>query len=675
MTLHFIRPEWFLALLPLALLLLGLWRSHGQGSAWNRYIAPHLARVLVTEGSQAQQHRLWWLASSWFIAVLALSGPAVTKQTLPVFATEQGRVVIMDMSLSMYATDLAPNRLTQAKFRATDLLRGLKEGETGLIAYAGDAFTISPLTRDNATLLNLLPTLTPDIMPVRGSNLAAALSQASQLLAQGGHLRGDIILLTDGLSQEQFSQANKVLDGSQYRLAVLALGSAQGAPIRLPDGQLLRDNANEVVIAATDYDLLQRLAQANRGALFQITSDGQDLQHLNTWLATEGDAKATELSGESWQDLGPFLALLLLLPLLLSFRHGLVAAVLLVLLTPPTPAQAGVWEDLWHNRDQQGMQAFEAGNYADAAARFEDPSWQGSAQYKAGNFQQALKHFEQDASARGLYNQGNALMQLKQPEQAIKRYQQALAKQPDFPEAEQNLALAQQAKQQDKNQNKDKGKDKNKDKNKDKDKDKDNKQDSQGNQDNKDAGQSDKEQAGQGQDQGQDQDSENQRQQQASEQAGAQQDDEPETAAQSADKQQEQQASGDPQGRSQHEDKPNQQDQGASGQAGESASPNNEAQMQAQAGSAAGDERAKAAAEAQQQAAQSGQAQSAEAGEPGEQASIAASQMTDEPLPADMERALRGVIEDPQVLLRNKMQLEYQKRRQSGNLPGDNEQW
>ncbi|NMH66036.1 vWA domain-containing protein [Shewanella salipaludis] len=672
MTLHFIRPEWFLALLPLTLLLLGLWRSHGQGSAWNRYIAPHLARVLVTEGSQARQHRLWWLASSWFIAVLALSGPAVTKQTLPVFATEQGRVVIMDMSLSMYATDLAPNRLTQAKFRATDLLRGLKEGETGLIAYAGDAFTISPLTRDSATLLNLLPTLTPDIMPVRGSNLAAALSQASQLLAQGGHLRGDIILLTDGLSQAQFSQANKALDGSQYRLAVLALGSAQGAPIRLPDGQLLRDNANEVVIATTDYGLLQRLAQANRGALFQVTSDGQDLQHLNAWLATEGDAKATELRGENWQDLGPFLALLLLLPLLLSFRHGLVAAVLLVLLTPPTPAQAGVWEDLWHNRDQQGMQAFEAGNYADAAARFEDPSWQGSAQYKAGNFQQALQHFEQDASARGLYNQGNALMQLKQPEQAIKRYQQALAKQPDFPEAEQNLALAQQLaqqakQQQDKNQNKDKGKNKNKNKDKDKDKDKDAKQDSQGNQDNKDAGQSDKEQAAQ------DQDPENQRQQQASEQAGSQQDDEPEKAAQSADKQQEQQANGDAQGGSQHEDKPNQQDQGASGQAGESASPNNEAKMQAQAGSAAGDEQAKT--EAQQQAAQSGQAQSAEAGEPGEQASIAASQMTDEPLPADMERALRGVIEDPQVLLRNKMQLEYQKRRQSGNLPGDNEQW
>ncbi|HAY94913.1 VWA domain-containing protein, partial [Shewanella sp.] len=327
MSLHFIRPEWLLALVPLALALLSLWRQHESHSAWNRYIAPHLAKILVTQGNKKSRRPLHLLALTWLIATLALAGPAVNKQSLPVFAAEQGRVLVMDMSVSMFATDLAPNRLTQAKFRATDLLRNLKEGETGLVAFAGDAFTISPLTRDTGTLLNLLPTLSPEIMPVRGSNLAAGLTQAKTLLAQGGHIRGDIILMTDGITTAQFDEANSALNGTQYRLAVVTFGTSQGAPIRLPDGQLQRDSSNEVVVASTDFALLQKLAANNKGVLIQNRTDGNDLAQLQQWLSDAGDAKATDLDGETWQDLGPYLALLLLLPALFSFRQGIVASV------------------------------------------------------------------------------------------------------------------------------------------------------------------------------------------------------------------------------------------------------------------------------------------------------------------------------------------------------------
>ena len=88
----------------------------------------------------------------------------------------------MDMSYSMYATDIAPNRLTQARFKALDLLQLFKEGETGLIAYAGDAFTVSPLTTDVTTLENLIPSLSPEIMPSKGSNVLAGIDQAVSLL-------------------------------------------------------------------------------------------------------------------------------------------------------------------------------------------------------------------------------------------------------------------------------------------------------------------------------------------------------------------------------------------------------------------------------------------------------------------------------------------------------------
>lgn len=690
MSLHFIRPEWLLALLPLTIILWALWRQHQSNSAWNRYIAPHLAKVLVTEGTQKSRRPLHILAFTWMIATLALAGPALNKQTLPVFAAEQGRVLVMDMSVSMFATDLAPNRLTQTKFRATDLLRGLKEGETGLIAFAGDAFTISPLTRDTGTLLNLLPTLSPEIMPVLGSNLAAALTQAKNLLAQGGHLRGDIIVMTDGITPRQFDEANSALAGSQYRLAIMGFGSPQGAPIRLPDGQLQRDSSNEVVVAKTDFGLLQKLADNHNGIMIPNRADGQDLVQLQHWLSDSGDAKATDLDGETWQDLGPYLALLLIIPALLSFRQGMLANWLLMGLAglllgaAPQNVHASVWDSLWHTKDQQAMQAYQAEDYANAAQKFETPQWQGAAQYKAGEYEQALKNFEQDSSANGLYNQGNALMQLGKPDKAKERYQAALDKQPDFPQAKANLELAEKLlNQQQSQQNAD-----NQDKQ------------SQGDQNQQGQNQNDQQQ-GQNQQQGQQgdqQSSQNDQAQQQSQEQQSQQQNHPDQADDKPAQEQEasseqnnpqqgeqdkQQASDDKakqdqqdelQEQQQAEQQANQQNRADNNAEDKEDQASNEAKMQAKVE----DDKSKTEQEQQQAvASKADKEKQSQADKNPDTAieSVEAPPSNSEPLPAEMQRALRGVSEDPQVLLRNKMQLEYQKRRQNGQISRDNEQW
>lgn len=692
MSLHFIRPEWLLALLPLALILWMLWRQHQTNSAWNRYIAPHLAKILVTEGSQKSRRPLHILAFSWFIATLALAGPALNKQSLPVFAAEQGRVLVMDMSVSMFATDLAPNRLTQAKFRATDLLRSLKEGETGLIAFAGDAFTISPLTRDTGTLLNLLPTLSPEIMPVLGSNLAAALTQAKNLLAQGGHLRGDIIVMTDGITPKQFDEANSVLTGSQYRLAIMEFGSPQGAPIRLPDGQLQRDSSNEVVVAKTDFGLLQKLADNHNGIMIPNRADGEDLVQLQHWLSDSGDAKATDLDGETWQDLGPYLALLLLAPALLSFRQGMLASWMLMgfasllLGALPQKAHANAWDSLWHTQEQQAMQAYQAEDYANAAQKFETPQWQGAAQYKAGEYEKALKTFEQDNSANGLYNQGNALMQMGKPDKAKERYQAALDKQPDFPQAKANLELAEKLLEQQQSQQNANNQDKQ----------------SQGDQNQQGQDQNDQQQE-QNQQQGQqgeqqssqnDQDQEQPQEQQSQQQNNADQADEKPSQDQDTSSEQQDNAEPGAQDKQQDADKaqPDQQeakneqqqaqqeanqqngaDNNAEDNAEEQAS--NEAKMQAKVA----DDKSNTEQEQQQALTQKAdkdkQSQADKDTETAISETLEAPPSNSEPLPAEMQRALRGVSEDPQVLLRNKMQLEYQKRRQNGQISRDNEQW
>ncbi|MCL1091136.1 VWA domain-containing protein [Shewanella profunda] len=667
MSLHFIRPEWLLALLPLALVLLILWRQHENHSAWNRYIAPHLAKVLVSQGSQKSRRPLHLLAFTWLIATLALAGPAVNKQSLPVFAAEQGRVLMMDMSVSMFATDITPNRLTQAKFRATDLLRNLKEGETGLVAFAGDAFTISPLTRDTSTLLNLLPTLSPEIMPVRGSNLTAGLTQAKALLAQGGHIRGDIILMTDGITPSQFAEANSVLGDTQYRLAIIAFGTSQGAPIRLPDGQLQRDSSNEVVVASTDFALLQKLAMNNKGTLIQNRTDGSDLLQLQQWLSETGDAKATDLDGEIWQDLGPYLTILLLLPALFSFRQGIVAGLFtvmggLLLTTATQSAQASVWDDLWETADQQAMQAYQSQDYANAVQKFESPQWRGSAQYKAGEYEQALKTFEQDSSANGLYNQGNALMQLGKPDKAKERYQAALEQQPNFPDAKANLALAEkllEEQQQQQSQNKNDQQDKNQGQQGDQQNSSDQGEQQSGEQPSGDQESQDKQQS----------DQDKSQQNQAGQESDEQQD--KTNAEQRSDQNPDQQKADEP-----DQDKQNGNDQAQNNQnknPEENEPVDNEAKMQAQAKT---DAEQSAEQEKQNVGAKEAPEQNAQDKQDAAMSESAEAPPTNsEPLPPEMQRALRGVNEDPQVLLRNKMQLEYQKRRQNGQISRDNEQW
>ncbi|MBR9727464.1 VWA domain-containing protein [Shewanella intestini] len=692
---HFIRPEWLWALVPAIIFFSLIAKHHKSQSAWDNYIAPHLSKILIGQQQSVTKQPKWVILLCWIIAVLALSGPALQKQPLPVFAKDQGRVIIVDMSLSMYASDLTPNRLSHLRFKATDLVNALKEGDTGLIAYAGDAFVISPLTQDKGTILNLLPTLSPDIMPVRGSNLASALEQAQKLLKQGGHQTGDIIVLSDGLSDEQFNQAAKTL-ADPFRLSVMAIGTEQGSPIKLPNGQFLRDNKNDVVVAKTNMSLFDKLTKQHHGIVVPIQADGSDINTITTWLDTSGKSSKTAFTSETWHDLGPYIALFLLLPLLLNFRYKLLQCVapiplviLLAMSVLPSPAaQANTWDDLWRTGDQQGKQAFEKQQFKDAASKFTSPQWQASAQYKAGNYKQALPLYEQDKSANGLYNQANTLMQLGKYQQAADRYNQALKQQTDFPQAQQNLALAksllaqQKKQQQNKNQSdkKDQGNKSNKG-----DKSKKDPQSQQGQQQSKDG--KGQQQSG---DKKQSQDNQGKSGQQPQNQQKQQQNN---SANNHSDKQQHQGDKQDSQKNQSQSQAPNdkkpanaepqstpKQQQSAATQGEHSPKkPDNEAQMQANsAQQAANKQKATAKDKAQAPAANpkpvNGQ-QAKDNQPPAAASSVSPAEKETQAMPIEMERALRAVSEDPQVLIRNKMQLEYQKRRQNGQLPKDKQQW
>lgn len=422
---HFLRP----ALLGLLLLLLPLFiyvrRTQERQPHWAKILPPHLHKAMLGGDHSKSQSRPWLPYLVMAIMIIALAGPSWDRRQTPLFQLQQGRVLVMDMSASMWATDFTPNRLTHARYKAQDLLAMMDEGELGLVAYAGDAFALAPLSSDRNTIANLLPALNPEIMPVVGSNLPAALQQADKLLQDAGYQQGEIILITDDLLPEHAQNAQKVLQKMPWQLQVLAIGSAEGAPMALPNGEFIRLQDGRLALAKTHYQALADLAQSSGGKMVISQPGDQDLQQLIHTLINPNQVKTEQEQTQAlWLDRGGYL-LVLVLPLLAFSlrRYGILLILLAPLALVNTPSAHA---SPWVTDAQQTYQSFE----------------QGAAAYNAEQYEDALEAFNAISGPLGSYNQANALMQLARYQEAIDRYQSVLAQEPNHPQATTNLEIA-----------------------------------------------------------------------------------------------------------------------------------------------------------------------------------------------------------------------------------------
>jgi Ca-activated chloride channel family protein len=452
MSFHLLRPEWLWALLPAAILAAALWRVRNRSGSWSSVIAPELLPYLIDEGRQQVQRNLVpALLLAWALAAIAAAGPSFKKIPQPVHQKQDALILVLDLSRSMTAGDLSPSRIDRARQKLLDLLERRKEGQTGLIAYAGDAHIVTPLTDDTPTIANLLPALHPDIMPVPGSQPAAAMEQALGLLHSAGIRQGRILLVTDGVSASDSRGVTDVLQGTGMALSVMGIGTATGAPLPLPRGGFLKDSQGAIVMPALEEGDLRALAAASGGRYMRMQIDDSDLDYLlaETALDLPGQTLALDRSADTWEDQG-YLLILLLLPVALAlFRRGWVVCLLPLLALPlPQPAQAGLWEDLWLTRDQQGQRALQQEDSEAAAQLFEDSDWAGTAAYRAGDYEQAAQRFADGDSADAWYNRGNALARSGQLEEAIAAYKESLQRAPERSDAQENLALLEALQQQ-----------------------------------------------------------------------------------------------------------------------------------------------------------------------------------------------------------------------------------
>lgn len=466
----FLRPYWLLALLPAAYLWWRVKQYQTQQSAWKNWIDPVFQPYLLGEQSNKTNPINWailGLGLIWLSAILALSGPSWKSVEIPAQKTHSGSVIVLDLSLSMYADDLEPNRLTRVQFKLTDLLKQNPDLRTGLVAYSGTAHIITPISDDNSTLLNLLPHLNPLIMPSYGSDAIAGFRLANELLTSAQVNQGHIIWITDDLEPHQTEPLKNLLEQNNLSLSILAVGRQSGGAVKIPEYGLLKDPQDRLVQAPLPLADLQKFSQQVGAKIERLQLDNRDLASLKPAYMAQ-NVREDDDTKPMFQalDYGVYLLGLLIGLVALSARRGWLLSVMFIafipglVVSPPSFAETDYltqteskkpeiklsdrWREIYLSGDQRGYQAWLKQNYVAAEREFEDPAWQGSALYRQQKYAQAAEVFKKDSSPQGHYNLGNALAKSLQLEEAKQAYQQALDLDPNLTQAQHNLAIVEE---------------------------------------------------------------------------------------------------------------------------------------------------------------------------------------------------------------------------------------
>ncbi|WP_251977595.1 VWA domain-containing protein [Salinicola avicenniae] len=441
---HWLRPLWLL-LLPLIAALWWIGRFHTAARETRaRHVAPHLARALmVGQGKRGRLMPVDTLAALALCLVVGLAGPAWSRMPNPMVSQTAPLVIALEVTPSTLANDVPPSRLERAVLKIESLLATRSGAETALIAYSGSAHLVVPLTGDPALIKPYLEGLSPAVMPVEGDVAGQALALAETLLADQP-VPGTILFLSDGVSGANLSAFTARDDANTLAFLSLLPGEAP-----LPEIEGL--GARQVSVSADDSDI-QTLERLLASAYRQALIDDDRL---------------------AWEDRGVWLAWPAALLALLGFRRGWqLGAVALTL-------GAGLWTgalgpgslgidvaraqssvstraaeaesasplttrlmDAFLTPDQQGRWWVERNRYDRASMHFEDPAWRGYALYRDGQYAEAVTALAALETADAAFTQGLALIRSRQYRDAVAAFETALARDPDYPEGERNLALA-----------------------------------------------------------------------------------------------------------------------------------------------------------------------------------------------------------------------------------------
>jgi len=459
---HFIRPEWLL-LAPIAILL-WLWIARSAKTTdWAKHLPQKTLEVLAVGQSLNRNLVRQFLLVFSLLIIVAAAGPSWIKQKVAALENQRALVVLLDLSPSLLSTDVKPDRITRARFELIDVIRLFKDGQLGLVAYAGSAHIVSPLTDDPRNIEALIPALSPELMPEQGSNVEAAIALAQRLLDDAGIAGGNLLLITDGVDAKAVDSVTASLRYGRS-LSILGVGGTEPTPIPSAEGGFVRNSAGDIVLTQLKVSSLRSLANRSGGQFATLRADDSDIKSLiskvdiengGTNNSIDGSSTHSETEYDSWADMG-FILVLLALPLfIMLFRKGAIYIVVIGIFIPlsqDVKAAESSWRDLFRTQDQKAVQLMKEGQYADAAQTFKRQDWSAAAHFRDEQYENAAQQLEGQTDALSLYNRATALAMSGRFEEAIDGYDQLLEQQSDHADARHNKKvledLLEQAQQQ-----------------------------------------------------------------------------------------------------------------------------------------------------------------------------------------------------------------------------------
>ncbi len=304
---HFLRPPWLLGLIPLLaiVVMIGLLQKAEEHS-WRDVIAPHLLKHLIVGSNR--NHRLrprHLLAVVLLFACVAMAGPSWQQEPSPFTEDQAALFLAVKVTPSMQLKDLQPTRLDRAVQKINDLL-ALRGGTlNGLIAYAGSAHLVMPLTRDGSIISQFAAELSPEIMPATGDAAHQAVLLAAERLT-ANRVKGSILLITDGIDSGEVGRLTELKEQIPYPIHLLGM-------VR---------NSRSLSVESFDRSKLESLAGQLDGSLVMATPGNQDVEQLSARAEKALAGMVDPTAGERWQDAGYWLLPFLLLLVLCWFRAG-----------------------------------------------------------------------------------------------------------------------------------------------------------------------------------------------------------------------------------------------------------------------------------------------------------------------------------------------------------------
>lgn len=417
---HFLRPWWLLGLIIPCLIYVFSYRRAAARSAWYKVCDENLLNfLLVKNDGEKNSASSATAALAALFLVFALAGPSWIKKENPALSVENPVMILLNMSGGMWNKDVSPSRIERAKYVIKDLTKELKNTESGLIVYSKEPFMITPLSEDFSIIDNMMPALLPNIMPQDGDRLDRAIDLAVERMTGAGLQNGSIIVISSDVG-ERFDAA----------LSSAAAAYDKGFGV------------NVINVSSKIGDKLKMVADKGNGLYLNYNQNMEKLVNkINDITAKE--IKQSQNMQTVWEDGGWYLLWIPALFILFFFRRGFLAALFICFALTST-AQA----DWFLTDNQSALRKFKRQEYAEAAKQFKDFQWKAAAEYKNGDYSSAYENFSKKDDAVSLYNQGNALAKGGKIAEAIKKYEEALQKQPDFEDAEFNLEYLKKQQQQ-----------------------------------------------------------------------------------------------------------------------------------------------------------------------------------------------------------------------------------